>query len=645
MNRTIIFLPKLDLKLKIFIYYGRNDKMINKIFLILIGLLQIVGCSKDFDEIVMWKPDQPKVGEKMTVIFNPQRLVKTEQQELNIFLVYQFVQEPTIKTFKVPMVNKKRFWKATIDVEPGTFLIRLKFEDQMDRVEDNNGYGWNIIVRDENGNVAKNTHYKLGLIYSQEKGSASIPDYAKVDYQFKQELAQFPDNYQVWFDLWTTRLKKFNWSQEQLSQVKFQLDSLLINSERNADLMALAYNSYGRLLKDQKSALNYGQIILLEYENFPKREEIEYSMIFLKNRGNPEAIVNELVKFSKQAQSPTYLKNAYYQLGLSFQNLQQIDESIKYFQKYVELEPDDLPIRLNLANLFIRNRNYEMAQQMMDQAHANNTDKIYFRSHPWEDPQQRRTQLNLSQCQILSTQAALQTALNKFQLAIQNRRKVIELGTPFPAFEWVKIGDLHFQLGQLDSAQRAYVKAVSINSAQEDAIQKLRFYYQLKNKTTVGFETYLQNEINNELRASAKSAPDFELVDLEGNLSRLSEQSGKIVVLTFWDSWSSACQREIPQLNTLVEEFTDIPTVIFWAISVEAPISINKFIRENPFQFHLFHSGYGVKKLFNVIGFPTHIIVDPSGKIRYTHIGYSDKILDQLKKEIQSILKEEKLIS
>jgi len=619
--------------------------MIRTSLLFIIGMLIIAGCTRQINKVVQWKPEQPKAGEKITITFKPHRLIKSEQQDIKLFMIYQLLQDQTIQTFKIPMVSKKELWQANIKTESGTYLLRLKFEDQLDRVEDNNGFGWSIIVRDDNGNITKNTHYQLGIIFSQEKGSGFIPDYIAAEYEYSQELSLFPDNYQVWFDLWSIRLKKSKWSTQQLNQVKFQLDSLLKESEEKADLLDLAYNTFWKLLNDQKTAIKYGETILAEYEVHPKKEDIEYSMIFLKNRGNQEAIVNELINFSQQAKNPTYLKNAYYQLGISFQNYQNMDESIKYFQKYVELVPEDISIRLNLANLYLRKQDYQMAQRMIEQSRAKNSDENYFLSIPWEDPQQRKVQINLNRCQILSTQASLETALENYYLAIQNRKQVIKFGTPFPAFEWIKIGDIYFQLGVLDSAEQAYVKAISINLSQEDAIQKLRFIYHLNNKTFVGFETYLKKEIEKELRASAKPAPNFELTDLDGNLFRLSEQEGKVVVITFWDSWSTACQREIPQLNVLVEELKNNPKVVFWAISVEAPISINKFIRENPFQFHLLHSGYGVKELFNVIGFPTHIVVDPSGKIRYTHIGYSENIGHQLKKEIQSILKEGKLIS
>jgi len=619
--------------------------MIRKICLLLIGITVIAGCSKQMDEVVAWKPEQARDGDKVTIFFKPQRLIKSGQEDLKIFMVYQLIQDQTIKTSRIPMTPKKQYWRASIKTEPGTYLVRLKFEDEIDRVEDNNGFGWNIKIRNSDGNTVKNTHYTMGVIFSQELGTGYIPEYDQACSAFNQELLLFPDNFKVWYDLWSLKLNKFNWSNQQIDRVKFQLDSLLTNSKSNVDLIALAHNTYWKLLKDQKSAIQYGELILSKYENHPIKEEIEYSMIFMMYGENKEAIKKELIQFNNHAQTTTLLKNAYYQLGLAFQKNQELNEAIKYFQKYIELAPDDLEIRLNLANLFMRSQNYELAQQMIDQARFNNTEHIYFQLHPWEDPQQRRNQLNLNQCQILSTQATLETALKKYQLAIHNRKQVVKLGTLFPAYEWTKIGDLYFQSGKLDSAQKAYVKAVSINTAQEDAIQKLHFLYHIKNKTTVGFNAYLQGEIYKELRSAAKSAPDFDLIDIDGGLYRLSEQKGNVVVLTFWDSWSSACQKEIPQLNTLVNEFKDNPLVAFWAISVEAPISINKFITSKPFHYHLFHSGYEVKKLFNVIGFPTHVVIDPSGKIRYTHVGYSENIQHQLKKDIESILKEDRIIS
>jgi len=616
-----------------------------KIWLILIVLIAISSCSKPGKEVVTWKPEQPKAGDRVTIVFNPQRIVQTEGQDLSIFLVCQAIPDQETNTIRIPMESKKQSWQATVDTEPGTYLLRLKFEDQLDRVEDNDGPGWNIIIRDAENNIAKNTHRKIGIILSQDERPGFKSNYEKAYQEFEQELALYPGNFDTWFDLWSLNLKKSNWSKEQIKQVQIELDSLQQNSEQNADLLALGFNASWKLLRNPKEAVLNGNKLLAEFENYPNKEEIEYSMIFLKYGGNPEAVINELINFSPRSSNPEYLKSAFYQLGVIFQNFLQLDESIKYFQKYIDLAPNDVSVRLNLANLFLRKQGYDQAKQLIEQARQANTDENYFQSNPWEEPGQRRSQINLNQCQVLSTQAAVETELDNLPTAIELRKQVIEMGTPFPAFEWVKIGDLYSRSGNLDSAQQAYVKAVCINHAQEDAIEKLRFLYQLSHNNMVGFENFLKDEITRQQKASAKFAPDFALTDLNGDLYQLSEQKGKIVVLTFWDSWSSACQREIPRLNALVEQFKDNQNVVFWAISVEAPISINKFIKENPFHYQLFHTGFEAKQLFNVIGFPTHIVIDPAGKIRFTQIGYSENIQGQLKQEILSLLEEEKSVS
>jgi len=551
--------------------------MAKKLLLFLMGMVIVLGCSGQNNEVVSWKPKHPRAGQSITVTFRPRRLLNAEPRQSQIFLVCQlFEQKQTNRVFKTSMKRVKQGWKARIETSPETYLIRLKFEDQMSRVEDNNGRGWKILVRDRAGKVARNTHRTLGMFYLQKQGPAVFVDSDSAIYEFKQELKLFPDNYDAWFDLWRVRLEQAKWSSLQQKRVEQQLDSLLKDSPPNPELLALAFRSYRELLKDPAKALHYGQQFLSSYPDHPRSEAIKYAMIFLQNRENQGDVINALIRFTQQTGDTTYLKTAYYQLGVWFQNVQDINKSVEYFKKYVELVPDDISTRLNLARLYVRKKDYEMAQQMIDSAAANNRDEIYLQTHVWQPPEVRAKQLNLNQCEIFSTRALLETARGKFQEAIQYRRQAIALHSPFPAFEWVKIGDLYFQAGQMDSARQAYVKAVSLNSVQEDAIQKLKFFYLLKHKSKAGFDKYLQQAISEELKSSAKPAPDFELTDLAGNTQRLSDQQGKVVVLTFWDSWSSACQREIPELNKLVNAFRDNPKVLCWAISVEAPVSIRQ---------------------------------------------------------------------
>jgi peroxiredoxin len=159
------------------------------------------------------------------------------------------------------------------------------------------------------------------------------------------------------------------------------------------------------------------------------------------------------------------------------------------------------------------------------------------------------------------------------------------------------------------------------------------------------FEAWMLEEVEKINKAAAKKAPEFELTDLAGERARLADQRGKVVVLTFWDSWSRECQLELPQLNMLTNSFKDDQSVVFWAISVEAPVSVTAFIKKNPFTFRLFPSGLDVKKMYEIIGYPTHIIIDKNGSIRYTQIGFSGDIHNKLQQEIQRLSDENEVAS
>ena len=50
-------------------------------------------------------------------------------------------------------------------------------------------------------------------------------------------------------------------------------------------------------------------------------------------------------------------------------------------------------------------------------------------------------------------------------------------------------------------------------------------------------------------------APDFALVDLAGNTHTLSEYKGKVVFLNFFATWCGPCQYEIPDIQSLYEEY------------------------------------------------------------------------------------------
>jgi peroxiredoxin len=64
--------------------------------------------------------------------------------------------------------------------------------------------------------------------------------------------------------------------------------------------------------------------------------------------------------------------------------------------------------------------------------------------------------------------------------------------------------------------------------------------------------------------AVGSMAPDFTAYDaVTHDKIRLSGQTGKVVILTFWASWCAPCRKELPVLETLQQQVSKDQLVVF----------------------------------------------------------------------------------
>jgi peroxiredoxin len=64
------------------------------------------------------------------------------------------------------------------------------------------------------------------------------------------------------------------------------------------------------------------------------------------------------------------------------------------------------------------------------------------------------------------------------------------------------------------------------------------------------------------------AVPDFAIPDLEGNLHRLADFRGQVVVLNFWATWCPPCIDEMPSLQKLHQALSERGIAVV-AISVD----------------------------------------------------------------------------
>ncbi len=128
-----------------------------------------------------------------------------------------------------------------------------------------------------------------------------------------------------------------------------------------------------------------------------------------------------------------------------------------------------------------------------------------------------------------------------------------------------------------------------------------------------------------------------QLVDINGNVIDEDELNGKVVVVNFWGPWCPPCIKEIPELNQLVESFTK-QDVIFIAPAVKTNREkILNFLDKKEFNYRIIPDAEELSAKFTM-HYPTNVVIDKNGAVKFVKVGYDSSILDILTKEINALL-------
>lgn len=130
----------------------------------------------------------------------------------------------------------------------------------------------------------------------------------------------------------------------------------------------------------------------------------------------------------------------------------------------------------------------------------------------------------------------------------------------------------------------------------------------------------------------SKPAPLWELPDAEGNLVRLEDQRGKIVILDFWATWCNPCLKTMPVLDRWLKDHPSADLEIFSINTWDNQVSrdqVISFMRDRGYAMTLLIGNNELPKAYGFSGIPYICVIDPAGKIAFEHTGYS-KDLDEL---------------
>lgn len=119
-------------------------------------------------------------------------------------------------------------------------------------------------------------------------------------------------------------------------------------------------------------------------------------------------------------------------------------------------------------------------------------------------------------------------------------------------------------------------------------------------------------------------APDFTLLDSQGNMVSLSDFSGQAVLVNVWASWCGPCRQEMPALERVYQEFKDLGFTILAvnATSQDNRTSADQFVQEMGLTFPiLYDTDNLVYKNYQVRALPSSYFILPNGIIQEVVIG------------------------
>ncbi len=136
----------------------------------------------------------------------------------------------------------------------------------------------------------------------------------------------------------------------------------------------------------------------------------------------------------------------------------------------------------------------------------------------------------------------------------------------------------------------------------------------------------------------ARPAPDFSLEDADGNLVKLSDLEGKVVLLNFWATWCGPCKIEMPWFVDFQRKYKDRGfSVVAVSLDEEGWDVVRPYTEEMQFNFPVVVGNDEMAAEFgDVYALPTTMIINRKGEIVSTHTGLAGR--DVYEEEIESVL-------
>ena len=128
--------------------------------------------------------------------------------------------------------------------------------------------------------------------------------------------------------------------------------------------------------------------------------------------------------------------------------------------------------------------------------------------------------------------------------------------------------------------------------------------------------------IENPRRAREAFAPRFSVVTLDRELVDLDSLKGKVVLMDFWGTWCPPCVAAVPTLRDLQRKHAKDAFVLLSVSSDSDEAVVRAFADKNRLAWpQYWDRDRKVQQAFDVRAFPTYVLIDDEGVVRFRTTG------------------------
>ena len=122
-----------------------------------------------------------------------------------------------------------------------------------------------------------------------------------------------------------------------------------------------------------------------------------------------------------------------------------------------------------------------------------------------------------------------------------------------------------------------------------------------------------------------KPAPNFDTINMQGDVWSLSNQKGQVVFVNFWATWCAPCREEMPSMQRL---YAKLPKDKFKMVALfnrDKPELVKNFVEKLGITIPILDDQQNIiGERYGLTGLPETFIIDKQGVIREKYIGPRD---------------------